>query len=116
MGRDFLGEARNPRNPGPNYDAYVTDIRMESKGKSRCELNVLCQQRVPKVTPMYSVEPGMNELATGHHTWIGTVLVGGKSFSSDCESSKAKARESAAIAELREMMGVLDVEVEEVDA
>ena len=85
------------------------------KGKSRCQLNVLCQQQVPRVKPIYSVAPGKNDLTTGHHTWVGTVLVYGKSFSSDAESSKPKARESAAQAALTELIGVVDIGLEEVD-
>ena len=55
-------------------------------------------------------------MTTGYHTWVGTVFVGGKSFSSDAESSKPKARESAAKAALRELIGVVDIGLEEVDA
>ena len=64
---------------------------------------------------IYSVPPGKNDLTTGHHTWVGTVLVYGKSFSSDAESSKPKARESAAQAALTELIGVVDIGLEEVD-
>ena len=64
---------------------------------------------------IYSVAPGKNDLTTGHHTWVGTVLVYGKSFSSDAESSKPKARESAAQAALTELIGVVDIGLEEVD-